>query len=86
MSTEQNIYFHDTIDVVSHAYHLFQNHTLVYLYSGRLHLRNQCGETLSMVGGESAFIGKDSYSHLYAEPERDTHCSVLFFSLPRDFL
>lgn len=86
MSTEQNIYFHDTIDVVSHAYHLFQNHTLVYLYSGRLHLRNQCGETLSMVGGESAFIGKDSYSHLYAEPERDTPCSVLFFSLLRDFL
>lgn len=86
MSTEQNIYFQDTIDVVSHAYHLFQNHTLVYLYSGRLHLRNQCGETLSMVGGESAFIGKDSYSHLYAEPEENIPCRVLFFSLPRDFL
>lgn len=86
MSTEQNIYFHDTIDVVSHAYHLFQNHTLVYLYSGRLHLRNQCGETLSMVGGESAFIGKDSYSHLYAEPEPGKPCQILFFSLPREFL
>ena len=86
MSTEQNIYFYDTIDMVSHAYHLFQNHTLVYLYSGRLHLRNQCGETLSIEGGESAFIGKDSYSHLYAEPEENIPCRALFFTLPRDFL
>ncbi len=86
MSTEQNICFFKTIDTVSHAYHIFQNHTLVHLYSGRLHLRNQCGETLSIESGDSAFIGKDSYSHLYAEPEEGNPCSVLFFSLPRDFL
>lgn len=86
MSTEQNIYFFETIDTISYAYHIFQNHTLVYLYSGRLYLRNQCGETLSIERGDSAFIGKDSCSHLYAEPEGKIPCRVLFFSLPRDFL
>lgn len=29
---EQNIYFFGTIDIVSHAYHIFQNNTLVFLY------------------------------------------------------
>lgn len=86
MSTEQNIYSFRAIDTISYAYHIFQNHTLVYLYSGRLYLRNQCGETLSIERGDSAFIGKDSYSHLYAEPEGKIPCRVLFFSLPRDFL
>lgn len=86
MSVEQNIYFFGTIDTVSHAYHIFQNHTLVFLYGGRLHLRNQCGETLSIESGDSAFIGRDSYSHLYAEPEGNNPCRVLFFSIPREFL
>ncbi|WP_061436992.1 hypothetical protein [Bacteroides intestinalis] len=86
MNTEQNIYFSKSINVVSHAYHLFSCHTLAYLYSGKLHLRNQCGETLSMERGDSAFIGRDSYSHLYAEPEQDEPCRVLFFSFPREFL
>ena len=86
MSVEQNIYFFGTIDTVSHAYHIFQNHTLVFLYGGRLHLRNQCGEMLSIESGDSAFIGRDSYSHLYAEPEGSTPCRVLFFSIPREFL
>ena len=86
MNVEQNIYFFGTIDTVSHAYHIFQNHTLVFLYGGRLHLRNQCGETLSIESGDGAFIGRDSYSHLYAEPEGNNPCRVLFFSLPREFL
>lgn len=86
MSVEQNIYFFGTIDTVSHAYHIFQNHTLVFLYSGRLHLRNQCGETLSISSGDCAFIGRDSYSHLYAEPEGSNPCRVLCFSIPREFL
>jgi len=86
MSVEQNIYFFGTIDTVSHAYHIFQNHTLVFLYGGRLHLRNQCGEALSIESGDSAFIGRDSYSHLYAEPEGNNPCRVLFFSIPREFL
>ena len=86
MSVEQNIYSFGTIDTVSHAYHIFQNHTLVFLYGGRLHLRNQCGEMLSIESGDSAFIGRDSYSHLYAEPEGSTPCRVLFFSIPREFL
>lgn len=83
---EQHIYFSMSIDAVSHAYHLFSCHTLAYLYSGKLHLRNQCGETLSMEQGDCAFIGRDSYSHLCAEPESGKPCRVLFFSLPRDFL
>ena len=48
METEQHIYFFESIDTVSQACHLFSNHTLVYLYSGRLYLRNQCGETLDL--------------------------------------
>ena len=48
METEQHIYFFESIDTVSQACHLFSNHTLVYLYSGRLYLRNQCGETLDI--------------------------------------
>lgn len=83
---EQHIYFSMSIDTVSHAYHLFSCHTLAYLYSGKLHLRNQCGETLSMEQGDCAFIGRDSYSHLCAEPELGKPCRVLFFFLPRDFL
>ena len=65
METEQHIYFFESIDTVSQACHLFSNHTLVYLYSGRLYLRNQCGETLDIERGDSAFIGRDSYSHIY---------------------
>ena len=86
METEQHIYFFESIDTVSQACHLFSNHTLVYLYSGRLYLRNQCGETLDIERGDSAFIGRDSYSHIYAEPELHEPCRVLFFSLPREFL
>ena len=29
-------------------------------------MRNQCGETLNIERGDSAFIGRDSYSHIYA--------------------
>ena len=86
MKTEQDIYLFEETCRISHAYHFFSNHTLVYLYSGRLHLRNQCGETLSIERGDSAFIGRDSYSHLYAEPEPKVPCRMLFFSLPRQFL
>ena len=86
MNTEQHIYFFRSIDTESQACHLFSNHTLVYLYSGRLYLRNQCGETLDIERGDSAFIGRDSYSHIYAEPELHEPCRVLFFSLPREFL
>lgn len=39
-----------------------------------------------MEQGNCAFIGWDSYSHLYAEPESGKPCRVLFFSLPREFL
>lgn len=86
MDTEQNIYFFRSIDTISHAYHLFSYHTLAYLYSGKLHLRNQCGETLSVEHGNCAFIGRNSYSYLYAEPESHEPCRILFFSLPREFL
>ena len=86
LETEQHIYFFESIDTVSQACHLFSNHTLVYLYSGRLYLRNQCGETLNIERGDSAFMGRDSYSHIYAEPELHEPCRVLFFSLPREFL
>jgi len=86
MDTQQHIYFPVSTEAVSHAYHLFSCHTLVYLYSGKLYLRNQCGEALRMKQGDCAFIGRDSYSHLYAEPEQDKPCRGLFFSLPREFL
>lgn len=85
METEQHIYFFESIDTVSQACHLFSNHTLVYLYSGRLYLRNQCGETLNIERGDSAFIGRNSYLHIYAEPELHEPCRVLFFSFPREF-
>ena len=86
MDTEQPVYFFRSICAVSYARHLFFNHTLVYLYSGQLYLRNQCGETLHIGKGNSAFIGRDSYSYIYAEPELHEPCRVLFFSLPREFL
>ncbi|WP_410521630.1 hypothetical protein [Butyricimonas sp. RTP31003st1_G1_RTP31003_210430] len=59
---------------------------MVYLYSGQLYLRNQCCETLNIERGDSAFIGRNSYSYIYAEPELHEPCRVLFFSLPREFL
>lgn len=86
MNEEQDIYSFWSIRAVSHAYHHFPRYTLVYLYSGLLHLRNQCGEALSIVRGDCAFIGRDSYSHLYAEPEVDAPCQMLYFSFPRHFL
>ncbi|MCM1331622.1 MAG: AraC family transcriptional regulator [Bacteroides sp.] len=86
MDTQPHIYFPMSIEMVSHAYHLFSCHTLAYLYSGKLYLRNQCGEALSMIQGDCAFIGRDSYTHLYAEPESGKPCRGLFFSLPREFL
>ena len=86
MNEEQDIYSFWSIHAASHAYHLFPRYTLVYLYSGQLHLRNQCGEALSIVRGDCAFIGRDSYSHLYAEPEVDAPCRMLYFSFPRHFL
>lgn len=86
MDTQQHIYFPMSIEAVSHAYHLFSCHTLAYLYSGRLYLRNQCGEALRMEQGDCAFIGRDSYSYLYAEPEQGKPCRGLFFTLQRAFL
>lgn len=82
----QNIYFHSSVKIASHTYHFFPNHTLVHLYKGRLHLQNQCDEMLTVNGQQSAFIGRDSYSHLYAEPDGDAPCEMLFFSLSRNFL
>ncbi|MCD8251402.1 MAG: AraC family transcriptional regulator [Phocaeicola dorei] len=66
--------------------HFFPRHTLVYLYSGRLHLRNQCGETLNIKSGDSAFIDRGSHLYLYAEPEMDRPCHITFFSLSYQFL
>lgn len=86
MSMEQTVYSFNSVGTVSHARHRFPNHTLVCLYGGRLSIRNQCGETLTIERGESAFIGRDSYTYLYAEPELHEPCRVLFFSLPREFL
>lgn len=86
MTTKQNIYSIKMTDTVSHTYHMFRNHTLAFVYDGRLHLRNQCGETLSIGSGDCAFIGKNSYSHIYAEPDGNIPCRVLFLSIPREFL
>ena len=66
--------------------HYFHHHTLAYLYDGNMNLRNQCGEELSVGRGDCAFIGRDSYSSLYAEPGTSGRCCVTFFSLPRRFL
>lgn len=49
-------------------------------------MRNQCGESLSVERGNCAFIGRDSYSYLYAEPVSDASCRMTFFSLSRQFL
>lgn len=70
----------------SYARHFFSAHSLVYLYSGQLHLLNQCGEALTVGQGECAFIGRDNYSRLYAEPDREAPCRMAFFSLTRQFL
>lgn len=86
MNRGQNIYFFGTVCTDSYARHFFSAHSLVYLYSGQLHLRNQCGEALTVGRGECAFIGRDSYSHLYAEPAVDEPCRMAFFSLTRQFL
>lgn len=86
MNRGQNIYFFGTVCTDSYARHIFSAHSLVYLYSGQLHLQNQCGEALTVGRGECAFIGRDSYSHLYAEPDADEPCRMTFFSLTRQFL
>ena len=86
MNEEQDIYSFWSIRTSSYTRHLFPRYTLAYLYSGQLHLRNQCGEALSIVRGDCAFIGRDSCSHLYAEPEADAPCRMLYFSFPRHFL
>lgn len=86
MDKVQNIYFFSSVCTDSYARHFFSAHSLVYLYSGQLHLRNQCGEALTVEQGECAFIGRDSYSHLYAEPDADGLCRMAFFSLTRQFL
>lgn len=83
---EQDTYSFEVVRTASYAYHFFPVHTLVYLYGGRLHLRNQCGESLSVERGDCAFIGRDSYSYLYAEPVSDASCRMTFFSLSRQFL
>ena len=69
MNKKQNIYFFGSVCTDSYARHFFSAHTLVYLYGGQLHLRNQCGEAQTVGRGECAFIGRDSYSHLYAGPD-----------------
>ncbi len=66
--------------------HYFHHHTLAYLYGGNMNLRNQCGEELGISRGDCAFIGRDSYSNLYVEPDESGRCRVAFFSLPRRFL
>lgn len=86
MNRGQNIYFFSSVCTDSYARHFFSAHSLVYLYSGQLHLQNQCGETLTVGRGECTFIGRDSYSHLYAEPAADEPCRMAFFSLTRQFL
>lgn len=86
MNGEQDIYSFWSIRTSSYTRHLFPRYTLVYLYNGQLHLRNQCGEALSIVRGDCAFIGRDSCSHLYAEPEANAPCRMLSFSFPRHFL
>lgn len=86
MNRGQNIYFFGTVCTDSYARHFFSAHSLVYLYSGQLHLRNQCGEALTVGRGECAFIGRDNYSHLYAESDADEPCRMAFFSLTRQFL
>lgn len=86
MDKVQNIYFFGSVCTDSYARHFFSAHSLVYLYSGQLHLRNQCGEALTVGRGECAFIGRDSFSHLYVEPDADEPCRMAFFSLTRQFL
>lgn len=39
-----------------------------------------------MEHGECMFVGRDSYWHIYADPELHEPCRILFFSLPREFL
>lgn len=86
MDKVQNIYFFGSVCTDSYARHFFSAHSLVYLYSGQLHLQNQCGEALIVERGECAFIGRNSYSHLYAEPDAEGPCRIAFFSLTRQFL
>ena len=86
MNRGQNIYFFGSVCTDSYARHFFSAHSLVYLYSGQLHLQNQCGETLTVEQGECTFIGRDSYLHLYAESDVDKPCRMAFFSLTRQFL
>lgn len=86
MDKVQKIYSFGSVYIDSYARHFFSAHTLAYQYGGQLHLRNQCGEALTVERGECAFIGRDSYSHLYAKPEPDEPCRIAFFSLTRQFL
>lgn len=86
MKREQDIYSYGVKRASSRACHFFPSHTLVYLYGGWMHLSNQCGEALSIEKGDCAFIGRDSYAHLYVEPEAEEPCRMLFFSLSRTFL
>lgn len=75
-----------SLQVPSFCRHYFHHHTLAYLYDGCMILRNQCGETLNIRRGECAYIGRDSYLSIYAQPDENGKCRVAFFSLPRSFL
>lgn len=71
---------------MNYAYHFFLNHTLVHIYKGELYLRNQCGESLVIKSGNTAFVGRDSHLQLYCEEDMDDACSMSFLEFPLSFL
>lgn len=71
---------------MNYARHFFLNHTLVHIYKGELFLRNQCGESLVIKSGDTAFVGRDSHLQLYYEKDMDDTCLMLFLELPLPFL
>lgn len=70
---------------MNYARHFFLNHTLVHIYKGELFLRNQCGESLVIKSGDTAFVGRDSLLQLYYEKDMDDTCLMLFLELPLPF-
>ena len=71
---------------MNYASHFFLNHTLVHIYKGELFLRNQCGESLVIKSGDTAFVGRDSHLQLYYEKDMDDTCLMSFLELPLPFL
>lgn len=71
---------------MKHACFFAENHVLVHIYNGILHIRNQYGTSIIMHPGDSAFICRNSYLSLFSEADANESCRMFFLDIPTTFL